>query len=91
GDFYEYLIDGKISGQFRTPRHIIAMANEIVKPRLGEKIIDPACGTAGFLIGAAQYIRDHQGTDLINVAKKHVFTNETFYGVDTDKNMDRIG
>ena len=91
GDFYEYLIDGKISGQFRTPRHIIAMANEIIKPRLGEKIIDPACGTAGFLIGAAQYIRDHQGTELVNVAKKRVFTNETFYGVDTDKNMDRIG
>jgi len=52
GDFYEYLIDGKISGQFRTPRHIIAMANEIIKPRLGEKIIEN-CTTSLIRIAAA--------------------------------------
>src|SRR3989344_5493697 len=60
GDLYEYLLSelnttGK-TGQFRTPRHIIRMMVELVEPKLGEKICDPACGTAGFLVNAYQYI-----------------------------------
>jgi len=90
GDFYEYLINGKITGQFRTPRHIIALANELIKPRLGEKIIDPACGSSGFLIGAAHYIKSNQERDLINVANKKTFSNDSFWGVDNDMMMARI-
>jgi len=60
GDLYEYLLSeistaGK-NGQFRTPRHIIQMMCAIVDPKLGEEICDPACGTAGFLLGAYQHI-----------------------------------
>src|SRR5438034_681833 len=60
GDMYEYLL-GKISqsgtnGQFRTPRHIIAMMVALVNPQPGMRICDPACGTAGFLIAAFQHI-----------------------------------
>jgi len=60
GDVYEYLLSeiasaGK-NGQFRTPRHIIKLIAELVKPQLGNHIGDPACGTAGFLLGAYQYI-----------------------------------
>jgi type I restriction enzyme M protein len=60
GDVYEYLLSeiasaGK-NGQFRTPRHIIKLIAELVKPRLGNRIGDPACGTGGFLLGAYQYI-----------------------------------
>ncbi len=60
GDLYEYLLSelntaGK-TGQFRTPRHIIRMMVELVEPKLGEKICDPACGTAGFLVNSYQYI-----------------------------------
>jgi len=60
GDVYEYLLSeiataGK-NGQFRTPRHIIKLIAELVKPQLGNRIGDPACGTAGFLLGAYQYI-----------------------------------
>lgn len=60
GDVYEYLLSeiasaGK-NGQFRTPRHIINLVVELVEPKLGNKIIDPACGSGGFLIGAYQYI-----------------------------------
>jgi len=60
GDVYEMLLSeiaqaGK-NGQFRTPRHIIKLMAELVKPQLGDKIADPACGTAGFLLGAYQYI-----------------------------------
>ncbi|XUV82682.1 type I restriction-modification system subunit M [Enterobacter sp. TMH.L2] len=60
GDVYEMLLSeiataGK-NGQFRTPRHIIKLMAELVQPQLGHRIIDPACGTGGFLLGAYQYI-----------------------------------
>lgn len=65
GDVYEMLLSeiataGKI-GQFRTPRHIIKLMAEIIEPKLGNRIVDPACGTGGFLLGAYQYIL----TDLV--------------------------
>lgn len=60
GDLYEVLLSeiataGK-NGQFRTPRHIIQLMAELVDPRLGETVCDPACGTGGFLLGAWQHI-----------------------------------
>ncbi|HTA63223.1 MAG TPA: N-6 DNA methylase [Bacteroidia bacterium] len=60
GDFYEYLLDelrssGK-NGQFRTPTHIIELIAELVEPKLGNRIADPASGTAGFLLGAYKYL-----------------------------------
>ena len=44
------------AGQFRTPRHIIDFIVEIISPKKNETILDPACGTAGFLISAYKYI-----------------------------------
>ena len=61
GDAYEYLL--KIAeaqadaGQFRTPRHIINFIVSIINPQKHEVIIDPACGTAGFLVSAYQHIK----------------------------------
>jgi type I restriction enzyme M protein len=60
GDVYEMLLSeiataGK-NGQFRTPRHIIKLMAELIEPKLGDRIADPACGTGGFLLGAYQYI-----------------------------------
>jgi len=60
GDVYEFLLSeiataGK-NGQFRTPRHIIKLVADLVQPKLGNKIADPACGSGGFLLGAYQYI-----------------------------------
>ncbi|HYF68754.1 MAG TPA: N-6 DNA methylase [Ohtaekwangia sp.] len=60
GDVYEMLLSeiataGK-NGQFRTPRHIIKLMADLVGPKLGKRIADPACGTGGFLLGAYQYI-----------------------------------
>lgn len=60
GDMYEFFLSeisssGK-NGQFRTPRHIIKLMCELVSPKLGETIGDPACGTGGFLLGAYQCI-----------------------------------
>ena len=60
GDLYEYLL-GKLNtagrnGQFRTPRHIIRMMVQMIEPKAGERICDPAAGTCGFLVNAYQYI-----------------------------------
>ncbi len=60
GDLYEVLLSeiataGK-NGQFRTPRHLIQMIVELVDPKLGEVVFDPACGTGGFLLGAYQHV-----------------------------------
>ena len=60
GDAFEYLLSVLGSqgdaGQFRTPRHIIDFMVEILAPQKGETILDPACGTAGFLISAYKHI-----------------------------------
>jgi len=80
GDIYEYLLSelnqaGK-SGQFRTPRHIIRMMVEIINPQIGEKICDPACGTAGFLVNAYQYIlKINTSKDLIKYDEEGVAHN----------------
>jgi type I restriction enzyme M protein len=67
GDLYEYLLSklttAGINGQFRTPRHIIRMMVELMQPQPTDRICDPACGTAGFLIEAYEYLlREHSST-----------------------------
>src|ERR1700716_3515225 len=62
GDVYEYML-GKIAsagqnGQFRTPRHIIRMMVELTAPQPNDVICDPACGTAGFLVAAGEYLSE---------------------------------
>ena len=60
GDAYEYLLkiaDAQAdAGQFRTPRHIIDFIVSIINPQKHEVVIDPACGTAGFLVSSYQHI-----------------------------------
>jgi type I restriction enzyme M protein len=95
GDLYEYML-GKIAtsgqnGQFRTPRHVIQLMVELVAPRPDDVICDPACGTAGFLVAAGEYLR-RQYPDLLHDAKrrKH-FHDGLFHGFDFDNTMLRIG
>ena len=61
GDAFEYLLSimgaQGDAGQFRTPRHIIDFMVDVVDPRLYETVLDPACGTAGFLISAYKHIQ----------------------------------
>lgn len=88
GDLYEYLLKelstaGKM-GQFRTPPHIIELIVEMVKPQLGHKIADPACGTAGFLLGAYKYIQ----TQFTSDAEKKTDENGFLRGSLTDKLVD---
>ncbi len=96
GDVYEYLLS-KIStagrnGQFRTPRHIIRMMVELMKPTPEEIICDPACGTGGFLVGASDYLRETYRNDiLMNKENRDHYMNRMFYGFDMDRTMLRIG
>ena len=95
GDVYEYMLS-KIAtagqnGQFRTPRHIIQLMVEMTAPTPSDTICDPACGTAGFLVAASEYIRDHQAGILTDPAQSKHFHNAMFHGYDFDNTMLRIG
>jgi len=106
GDIYEALLGelqqtGK-NGQFRTPRHIIKMMVDLLKPQLGESVCDPACGTGGFLFNAYEYIlREHTSKENLEagklvgdkiVEKKHwdILHDETYTGFDSEPVMIRI-
>lgn len=95
GDLYEYLLSkvatAGTNGQFRTPRHIIRMMVDLVKPQPDDIIIDPAMGSAGFLIEAQQYLRDNHADMFLNAKLRDHFNNEMFYGNDMDRTMLRIG
>ena len=96
GDLYEYML-GKIAtagqnGQFRTPRHIIKLMVDMVAPTPKDVICDPACGTAGFLIAAAEYLVEHDSETIYkDAAARRRFNEGTFHGYDFDSTMLRIG
>lgn len=95
GDLYEYMLS-KLSeagqnGQFRTPRHIIRMMVELVQPKPTDTICDPACGTAGFLLGAADYLKDNYHQEIFtDETNRGRFNGPMFHGFDFDTTMLRI-
>lgn len=95
GDLYEYLLSkvatAGTNGQFRTPRHIIDMIVKLMKPTPQDVIVDPAAGSAGFLVSSQAYLREnHADLFLVQGLKEH-FNNNMFYGFDMDRTMLRIG
>lgn len=93
GDLYEYML-GKLSvagqnGQFRTPKHIRDMMVKLVAPTPDDKICDPACGTAGFLVSSAEYIRQNFESEM-TTEQWEKFEGDTFSGFDTDRTMLRL-
>ena len=95
GDVYEYIL-GKMAasgtnGQFRTPRHIIRMMVELMKPTLKDIICDPAMGSAGFIVESAKYITDHYKSELLKKENADHYKKGMFHGFDTDATMLRIG
>ncbi len=95
GDVYEYML-GKIAsagqnGQFRTPRHIIQLMVELTAPQPTDVICDPACGTAGFLVAAGEYLRERHPALLHDAAQRDHFHHRLFHGFDFDNTMLRIG
>ena len=102
GDAYEYLLSitgaqGDV-GQFRTPRHIIKFIVDVVQPGKDDTVLDPACGTAGFLIAAYNYVRmqhDGIGEDGEQNGEQRLTADErkklhgNYYGFDIDPTMVR--
>src|SRR4051812_21876444 len=95
GDLYEYMLS-KIAtagqnGQFRTPRHIIALMVEMMAPGPKDVIVDPACGTCGFLVAAGEYLRENHPKLFHDKKSRDHFNEEMFHGFDFDGTMLRIG
>ena len=93
GDLYEYML-GKLAtsgqnGQFRTPKHIRDMMVRLLAPTPDDKICDPACGTAGFLVSASEYIRENYESEMTSAQWGH-FAGDMFTGFDTDRTMLRL-
>ncbi len=95
GDLYEYMLS-KLStsgqnGQFRTPRHIIQMMVALTDPRPTDTLCDPACGTAGFLVAAAEHIADHYPEVRTDpTLRARYYGGAMFHGFDFDSTMLRI-
>ena len=109
GDLYESLLASIESagelGQFLTPRHVIRAIIEMVNPKIGETIFDPACGSAGFLITSYEWLKfknsdpknieDRDGRkigygDKLNKEQWKFLTEKTFHGYDVDPEMVRL-
>lgn len=109
GDIFEYLLEevkesGK-NGQFRTPRHVIRFMVQLLKPELGKTILDPACGSGGFLLNSLlQWKAEHTDKEVLRLewdgaphdvlpvwheGEQHNFSN-LFHGYDNDRTMVRI-
>ncbi|WP_134765055.1 class I SAM-dependent DNA methyltransferase [Nocardioides sp. 1609] len=95
GDLYEYMLSKIASagqnGQFRTPRHIIDLMVAMTAPQPSDEICDPASGTSGFLVSAAQYVREHHPSVMTDVGQRRHFHHSMFHGYDFDSTMLRIG
>lgn len=101
GNAYEYLLSIMSSqgdaGQFRTPRHIIDFIVDVVNPTKDDKVLDPACGTGGFLVSSYTHILEqHDGKDDPKKKEKPLTPDErkklmaNFEGYDIDPTMVRI-
>ena len=95
GDLYEYLLSkiasAGVNGQFRTPRHIIQLMVRMMAPTPRDEICDPACGTAGFLMAASEYVRKTHPDALVDQEQSRHFHRAMFHGFDFDSTMLRIG
>tara|TARA_B100000767_G_C19772869_1_gene541001 strand:+ start:2612 stop:4537 length:1926 start_codon:yes stop_codon:yes gene_type:complete len=97
GDAFEYLVSFMGSqgdaGQFRTPRHVIDFMVEVINPEKDQRILDPACGTSGFLISAYKHIlknnTDKNSGDLLTLEEFKEFSNN-FIGYDISPDMVRL-
>lgn len=105
GDMYEYLLNriavSGTNGQFRTPRHIIKVMVELLQPKASDLILDPACGTAGFLIEAYKYIvrtnssadeleSGHVTGDKLTPAQQEFLRTKAINGFDNDSDMIKV-
>lgn len=95
GDLYEYMLSKIASagqnGQFLTPRHIIQLMVEMTAPASTDEICDPAAGTCGFLVAAAEHVRRAHPTVMTDEQHRPHFHQSMFHGYDFDSTMLRMG
>ncbi|HEX7681803.1 MAG TPA: class I SAM-dependent DNA methyltransferase [Thermoanaerobaculia bacterium] len=95
GDAYEGLLQKNAedvkggAGQYFTPRALIAAMVEVMAPRPGETICDPACGTGGFLLGAYNYLADPKHYKL-DKSQKKALKHGTFFGIELVDSVARL-
>lgn len=94
GDLYEYMLS-KLStsgtnGQFRTPSHIIDLMVELMRPAPTHRVIDPASGTAGFLVAASEWTRRHHADTFLDARARTHYNESGLTGFDFDSTMVRI-
>lgn len=94
GDIFEYLVTKippiKENGRFITPRHIVDMIVQLMDPKLEDTIMDPACGTGGFLVHSSDYIKKNYESELHKKDNKKHFQNNMFNGLDSSSELVRI-
>lgn len=101
GDAFEVFIGPALrgsEGQFFTPRNVVKMIVDIIDPKPGEKIIDPACGSGGFLIGAYEHVRRQiraegqrkRWTEALVTQREIQVATDCFRGIDKDEFLSRV-
>lgn len=81
-------------GQYFTPRHVVKMCIDVLKPIDGESVFDPACGSGGFLIGALDYVYKQIELDRDNendiIENKKDYASECVFGIDYDSTIAKV-
>ncbi|WP_052434487.1 N-6 DNA methylase [Streptacidiphilus melanogenes] len=92
-DCLEGFSSSKTGGNYFTPRHLVRLMVALVEPQHGDRVLDPACGSGGFLAEAARYAREHQGPDAAvrptgrdvnTLARQTAWMNLTLHGLEAD-------
>lgn len=96
GNLYEGLLEKNANekksgaGQYFTPRPLIDSMVEVMKPKPGDIVQDPAAGTGGFLIAASRYMREHSNYDEWTDAQQRWYVRNTFYGMEHVQDTHRL-
>ena len=97
GAAFEVMVNPEMKdnkGQYFTPRHVIKMCIDVLKPQDGETVFDPACGSGGFLIGAMDYVYSQIEKDRDNendiIENKKDYASENVFGIDYDKKIAKV-
>lgn len=97
GSAFEVMVNPEMKdnkGQYFTPRHVIKMCIDVLKPQDGETVFDPACGSGGFLIGAMDYVYSQIERDRDNendiIENKKDYASENVFGLDYDKKIAKV-
>jgi type I restriction enzyme M protein len=88
--FFEFLVSRAAKGakgQYFTPRHVVELCVRMMRPSSGDRILDPACGSGGFLIHALRYVRTHE---QLAPAAVRDFCRKNLWGFDIDARAVRV-